>query len=182
MPKHTLSVLVENRPGVLARTTALFSRRGFNIESVSEGTTHDPQVSRITLVVNAEDRELEQVVKQIGKLVNVLKIVECDGDSAIRRGLVLVTVEADRHSRALVVDTAHLFDARVVDVAPDAVTLEGSGSPEDLQTMLHMLEQFGIRELVRSGTLAIRRASRSARPARALPLRPAQAESYPVSA
>ena len=182
MPKHTLSVLVENRPWVLARTTALFSRRGFNIESVSEGTTHDPRVSRITLVVNAEDRELEQVVKQIGKLVNVLKIVECDGDTAIRRGLVLVTVEADRQTRPLVVDTARLFDARVVDVAPDAVTLEGSGSPEDLQTMLHMLEQFGIRELVRSGTLAIRRASHGARPARALPLRPAQAESYPVSA
>ena len=185
MSKHTLSVLVENRPGVLARTTALFSRRGFNIDSVAEGTTHDPGVSRITLVVNAEELRLEQVVKQISKLVNVLKIVDCDGDAAVRRGLVLVNVQADRETRPLIAEVARLFHAQVVDVALDAVTIEATGSPDELGTMLQMLEPYGIRELVRSGTLAIGRASRSARAASTPSLRPlpaAERRGYSTSA
>lgn len=185
MPKHTLSVLVENRPGVLARTTALFSRRGFNIESLAEGTTLDPGISRITLVVDVEDRLLEQVVKQIGKLVNVIRIVVCDGDAAIRRGLLLVNVEADRETRPRIVEVARMFHARVVDTSRDALTIEAVGTCDELRTMLRRLQPFGIRELVQSGTLAIGRASGSAPSgAAARPIRQsaAPANDYRVSA
>ncbi|WP_330301276.1 acetolactate synthase small subunit [Streptomyces sp. NBC_00503] len=160
MPKHTLSVLAENTPGVLARTTALFSRRGFNIESVAEGTTHDPGISRITIVVNAEDRLLEQVIKQIGKLVNVLKVVELEPSAAIQRELVLVKVGADNETRSQVAEIVRLFRAKTVDVSPEAVTIEASGDADKLEALLKMLEPFGVKELVQSGTIAIGRGAR----------------------
>ena len=160
--QHTLSVLVENKPGVLARITALFSRRGFNIDSLAVGTTEHADISRITIVVNViEELPLEQVTKQLNKLVNVLKIVELEPAQAVQRELVLVKVRADNESRSQVVEIVQLFRAKTVDVSPEAVTVEATGSSDKLSAMLKMLEPYGIKELVQSGTIAIGRGSRS---------------------
>ncbi|MEU8699002.1 acetolactate synthase small subunit [Streptomyces sp. NPDC048680] len=161
MSKHTLSVLVENKSGVLARITGLFSRRGFNIDSLAEGLTEQPSIGRITLVVDADAVLLEQVVKQVGKLINVLKIVELAPDSAVSRELVLAKVRADRKSRSEIVEIGQLFRAKTVDVSPEAVTIEATGSSDKLEAMLKMLEPFGIKELVQSGTIAIGRGPHS---------------------
>ena len=157
MTTHTLSVLVENKPGVLARTTSLFARRGFTIDSVSEGTTQDPAVSRITIVVDADVCPLTQVVRQIGKLVNGLKVAELEPAAAIRRELVLVKVRACHDTRSQVVDLVKLFRARIVDVSPQAVTIAATGTRDKLDALLAMLGPFGITELVQSGTVAIGR-------------------------
>ena len=159
--KHTLSVLVENKPGVLARIAGLFSRRGFNIDSLAVGPTEHPEVSRMTIVVNVEESPLEQVTKQLNKLVEVLKIVELDGSASINRELLLVKVKADVTTRGAVLDAVQLFRAKVVDVAPDAVTIEVTGNADKLTDFLRVLEPFGIRELVQSGVVAIGRGSRS---------------------
>ena len=161
MTKHTLSVLVENKPGVLARVAGLFSRRGFNIDSLAVGETEHPDVSRITIVVNAEDSPLEQVTKQLNKLVNVLKIVELDPASSVQRELLLVKVRADLQTRSHVLETVQLFRAKVVDVAPDTVTIEATGTSDKLAALLRVLEPFGIKEMVQSGLVAIGRGSRS---------------------
>jgi acetolactate synthase I/III small subunit len=161
MSKHTLSVLVENKPGVLARIAALFSRRGFNIDSLAVGPTEHPSVSRMTVVVDVEDQPLEQVTKQLNKLVNVIKIVELDTGHSVQRELLLLKVKADLESRSHVLETVQLFRAKVVDVAPDAVTIEATGSPDKLDALLRVLEPFGIRELVQSGVVAVGRGSRS---------------------
>jgi acetolactate synthase I/III small subunit len=160
MSKHTLSVLVENKPGVLARIAGLFSRRGFNIESLAVGPTENTEVSRMTIVVNVDQSPLEQVTKQLNKLVEVLKIVELD-TSAVTRELLLVKVKADADSRGHVLDAVQLFRARVVDVSVDAVTIEVTGNSDKLGDFLKVLEPFGIRELVQSGMVAIGRGSRS---------------------
>jgi acetolactate synthase I/III small subunit len=159
--RHTLSVLVENKPSVLARIAGLFSRRGFNIDSLAVGPTEHPEISRMTIVVNVEELPLEQVTKQLNKLVNVIKIVELEPVSAVQRELILVKVKADAGSRGTVLETVQLFRAKVVDVAPDTVTIEATGNPEKLDAMLRVLEPFGIRELVQSGMVAIGRGSRS---------------------
>ncbi|WP_327680927.1 acetolactate synthase small subunit [Kitasatospora sp. NBC_00458] len=161
MSKHTLSVLVENKPGVLARIAALFSRRGFNIDSLAVGPTEHPDVSRMTIVVNVEDLPLEQVTKQLNKLVNVIKIVELDQAAAIQRELVLVKVRADNETRSQIVEIVQLFRAKTVDVSPDAVTIEATGSSDKLEAMLRMLEPYGVKELVQSGLVAIGRGARS---------------------
>ncbi|HSI93353.1 MAG TPA: acetolactate synthase small subunit [Jiangellaceae bacterium] len=161
MSKHTLSVLVENKPGVLARIAALFSRRGFNIDSLAVGPTEYPAVSRMTVVVDVEDQPLEQVTKQLNKLVNVIKIVELDAGQSVQRELLLLKVKADLETRSHILETVQLFRAKVVDVAPDAVTIEATGSADKLDAMLRVLEPFGIRELVQSGVVAIGRGSRS---------------------
>ncbi|QBX54254.1 acetolactate synthase small subunit [Nocardioides seonyuensis] len=161
MSKHTLSVLVENKPGVLARIASLFSRRGFNIDSLAVGPTEHPEVSRMTIVVNVEESPLEQVTKQLNKLVEVLKIVELDGPSSISRELLLVKVRAEASSRGAVLDAVQLFRAKVVDVAPDAITIQAVGNSDKLSDLLRVLEPFGIRELVQSGMVAIGRGSRS---------------------
>lgn len=158
---HTLSVLVENKPGVLARVSGLFSRRGFNIDSLAVGETENPDVSRITIVVNAESSPLEQVTKQLNKLVNVLKIVELDPQVSVARELLLVKVRADRSARSQVLETVNLFRARVIDVAPDTLTIEATGTPDKLDALLRDLESFGIKEMVQSGLVAIGRGSRS---------------------
>jgi len=160
MSKHTLSVLVENKPGVLARIAGLFSRRGFNIDSLAVGPTEHPEVSRMTIVVNVEENPLEQVTKQLNKLIEVLKIVELDTTS-INRELLLVKVRADADVRGQVLDAVQLFRAKVVDVAPDAITIEVTGNPDKLADFLKIVEPFGIRELVQSGMVAIGRGSRS---------------------
>ena len=161
MSKHTLSVLVENKPGVLARVASLFSRRGFNIDSLAVGPTEHAEISRMTIVVNVEDSPLEQVTKQLNKLVEVIKIVELDGPASVSRELLLVKVRADADSRGQVLDAVALFKARVVDVVTDAVTIEVTGNGDKLASFLQVVEPFGIRELVQSGMVAIGRGSRS---------------------
>ncbi|GAA2102718.1 acetolactate synthase small subunit [Microlunatus panaciterrae] len=160
MNTHTLSVLVENKPGVLARVSGLISRRGFNIESLAVGPTEHPEMSRITLVVTVDEIVLEQLTKQLNKLIEVLKIVELDPGS-VRRELILVKVRADPEVRGQVLEIVQLFRAKAVDVASDAITIEATGSPEKLEALLRLLEPFGIRELVQSGLVAIGRGSRS---------------------
>jgi acetolactate synthase I/III small subunit len=161
MSKHTLSILVENKPGILARIAALFARRGFNIDSLAVGPTEHASVSRMTVVVDVEDQPLEQVTKQLNKLVNVLKIVELDPGQSVQRELLLLKVRADLESRSHVLETVQLFRAKVVDVAADAVTIEATGSSDKLEALLRVLEPFGIRELVQSGVVAVGRGSRS---------------------
>jgi acetolactate synthase I/III small subunit len=161
MSRHTLSVLVEDQPGVLARISALFSRRGFNIDSLAVGPTEISGISRMTIVVNVEELPLEQVTKQLNKLVNVLKIVELDQDSAVQRELLLVKVKADIETRTHVIETVELFRAKIVDVAVDTVTIEATGSRDKLEALLRMLEPFGVKELVQSGMVAVGRGSRS---------------------
>src|ERR687884_1262714 len=161
MSRHTLSVLVENKPGVLARIASLFSRRGFNIESLAVGPTEHADTSRMTIVVNVEELPLEQVTKQLNKLVNVIKIVELDPEQSVQRELLLVKVKADLSTRSHVLETVQLFRAKVVDVAPDAVTIEVTGTSDKLEAFLRVLEPFGIRELVQSGLVAVGRGSRS---------------------
>jgi acetolactate synthase-1/3 small subunit len=159
--KHTLSVLVENKPGVLARVAALFSRRGFNIDSLAVGPTEHPDISRMTIAVNVEDLPLEQVTKQLNKLINVLKVVELDLDASVQRELLLVKVKADQTSRSQVLEVVQLFRAKVVDVAADAVTIEATGTADKLDAFIRVLEPFGIRELVQSGMVAVGRGARS---------------------
>ncbi|ROS73524.1 acetolactate synthase small subunit [Cellulomonas sp. PhB143] len=161
MSRHTLSVLVENKPGVLTRVAGLFARRAFNIHSLAVGPTEHDDISRITVVVDVEDNPLEQVTKQLNKLVHVLKIVELDQPTSVRRELMLVKVRADGANRTGVLEVVELFRAKVVDVVPDAVTVEATGNPEKLAALLAALEPYGVREIVKSGTLAIGRGSRS---------------------
>jgi acetolactate synthase I/III small subunit len=161
MSRHTLSVLVENKPGVLARIAGLFSRRGFNIDSLAVGPTEHPEVSRMTIVVNVEQSPLEQVTKQLNKLVEVIKVVELDREMSINRELLLVKVRADAASRGQVLELVQLFRAKVVDVATDAVTIQIVGNQGKLEDFLRVLEPYGVRELVQSGVVAIGRGSRS---------------------
>ncbi|MET0468079.1 MAG: acetolactate synthase small subunit [Aeromicrobium sp.] len=161
MPQHTLSVLVENTPGVLARVSSLFMRRGFNIDSLAVGPTEIPEISRMTIVVNVEELPLEQVTKQLNKLVNVLKIVELDSGNAVERELMLIKVKTDQQTRGQVLETVQLFRAKVVDVAQESVTIEATGDAGKLTAMLNVLEPFGIREIAQSGRVAIGRGSRS---------------------
>jgi acetolactate synthase-1/3 small subunit len=161
MSRHTLSVLVENKPGVLARVAGLFSRRGFNIDSLAVGPTEHPEVSRMTIVVNVEESPLEQVTKQLNKLVEVIKIVELDQGASVARELLLVKIKADAASRGQVLEIVQLFKAKVVDVATDAVTVQVVGNADKLADFLRIVEPFGVRELVQSGMVAIGRGSRS---------------------
>ncbi|GAA3009643.1 MULTISPECIES: acetolactate synthase small subunit [Actinokineospora] len=161
MTKHTLSVLVENKPGVLARVAGLFSRRGFNIDSLAVGPTEHPDVSRMTIVVAVEDLPLEQVTKQLNKLINVIKIVELEATAAVRRELLLVKVRADATVRSQVLETVQLFRAKVVDVSPEALTIEATGTADKIEALLRMLEPYGVREMVQSGMVAIGRGPRS---------------------
>lgn len=161
MSKHTLSVLVENKPGVLARVAGLFSRRGFNIDSLAVGETEHPGISRITIVVDAASAPLEQVTKQLNKLVHVLKIVELESDSAVKRQLLLVKVRAEPEIRSEVVETAKLFRAKVVDVTTDTVTIEITGTDGKVNAFLEVLEPYGIKELVQSGMVGLVRGGKS---------------------
>jgi acetolactate synthase-1/3 small subunit len=176
MARHTLSVLVEDKPGVLARIAGLFSRRGFNIESLAVGPTEHADISRMTIVVNVEDSPLEQVTKQLNKLVEVIKLVELDKDASVQRELVLVKVGATAETRGQVLDAVQLFKAKVVDVGSEAVTIQIIGNAGKIADFMRVVEPFGVRELVQSGMVAIGRGSRSiterARPV-AVPVPPA---------
>jgi acetolactate synthase I/III small subunit len=170
MARHTLSVLVENKPGVLSRVAGLFSRRGFNIESLAVGPTEVDDVSRMTIVVDAASHPLEQVTKQLNKLVPVLKIVELEHAAAVERELQLIKVSTDGTTRSEIIEIADVFRAKVVDVDTDSLTIETTGSPEKLAAMVRLLSPYGIRELVRSGLIAVGRGSKSITEGRTLRL------------
>jgi acetolactate synthase I/III small subunit len=161
MARHTLSVLVEDVPGVLTRVAGLFARRAFNIHSLAVGPTEVAGISRVTVVVDAEGDLLEQVTKQLNKLINVIKIVELTPESSVQRDHILVKVRADAASRLQVTQAADLFRASVVDVSTDSLIIEATGTAEKLSALLAVLEPFGIREIVQSGTLAVGRGSKS---------------------
>ena len=161
MNTHTLSVLVENKPGVLARIAGLFARRGYNIESLAVGPTERPELSRITLQVGVENQQfLEQITKQLNKLVEVLKIVELE-ESAVRRELVLIKLKADPSTRSQIIEIVQLFRGKTVDVQNESLTVEATGSPDKLDALLEMLRPYGVRELVQSGLVALGRGSKS---------------------
>lgn len=161
MTTHTLSVLVENKPGVLARVSGLFSRRGFNIESLAVGPTEQKRLSRITIVVSVEDAQLEQVTKQLNKLIHVIKIVELEPSSSVQRELLLVKVRIDSHHRGPLLETVELFRAKVVDVSTESITIEATGTSEKIAAFIGALEPFDLKEIVQSGLVAIGRGPRA---------------------
>ena len=158
---HVLSLLVEDRPGLLTRVAGLFARRGFNIESLAVGKSEIEGLSRITVVVDVEELPLEQVTKQLNKLINVIKIVELDAGQAVTREHILIKVRVDNSTRSQVLEAATLFRAQIVDVAPDALVIEATGNTGKIQALLRMLEPYGIKEIAQSGLLAIGRGSKS---------------------
>ncbi len=161
MTHHVLSLLVEDKPGLLTRVAGLFARRGFNIESLAVGATEIEGLSRITVAVDVEDAPLEQVTKQLNKLVNVIKIVELDPTQSVQREHLLIKVRVDNSNRSQILEAVTLFRARVVDVAPDALVIEATGDSGKIQALLRVLEPYGIKELAQSGLLAIGRGSKS---------------------
>ena len=161
---------MEDKPGVLARVAGLFSRRGFNIHSLAVGPTDVDDLSRVTIVVDAEASPLEQVTKQLNKLVNVLKIIDLSETAAVERELALIKVSASGQDRSEIIETANIFRANIVDVDTDSVTLEVTGSPDKLAACERLLAPYGIRELVRSGMIALGRGSKSITEGRALRL------------
>ena len=161
MTSHVLSLLVEDKPGLLTRVAGLFARRGFNIESLAVGHSEIPGLSRITVVVDVESAPLEQIVKQLNKLINVIKIVELDPAASVQREHVLVKVKADNATRSNVLEVVNLFRASVVDYAPDAIVVEVTGDKGKVDALLRALEPFGIKELVQSGLLAMGRGGKS---------------------
>ena len=157
---HTLSVLVEDKPGVLARVAALFSRRGFNIESLAVGATEQKNMSRMTIVVTAEETPLEQITKQLNKLINVIKIVEQDSENSVHRELALIKVRADAGTRGQVIEAVNLFRAKVIDVSTESLTIEATGTQEKIEAFLRVLEPYGVREIVQSGVVSLSRGPR----------------------
>ena len=161
MSQHVLSLLVEDRPGLLTRVAGLFARRSFNITSLAVGPTEIAGLSRITVVVDVDEQPLEQVTKQLNKLINVIKIVELDPTQAVQREHLLVKVKVDNTTRSQILEAVTLFRARVVDVATDALVIEVTGDSGKVQAFLRVLEPYGIRELAQSGLIAIGRGSKS---------------------
>ena len=161
MSTHVLSLLVEDKPGLLTRVAGLFARRGFNIESLAVGHSEIEGLSRITVVVDVDELPLEQVTKQLNKLVIVIKIVELDPDASVQREHLLIKVKVDGSSRSQILEAVTLFRARVVDVAPDSLVVEVTGDSGKVNALLRMLEPYGIKEIAQSGLLAIGRGSKS---------------------
>jgi len=161
MSTHVLSLLVEDKPGLLTRVAGLFARRGFNIHSLAVGTSEVDGLSRITVVVDVEDLPLEQVTKQLNKLINVIKIVELDAAQSVQREHLLIKVRVDNSTRSQVLEAVNLFRARVVDVATDALVIEVTGDSGKTQALLKVLEPYGIKEMAQSGLLAIGRGGKS---------------------
>ncbi len=160
--QHTLSVLVENKPGVLTRVASLFARRGFNIDSLAVGETEDPTLSRMTIVVDADENSIEQITKQLHKLINVIKIQDLDPKDMIDRELVLYKVNAAPDRRHEVIEIANVFRAKIVDVGKNSLTIEATGTGDKLEAMEDLLRAYGIKELARTGRIALARGSRDA--------------------
>lgn len=161
MSTHVLSLLVENTPGLLTRVAGLFARRGFNIDSLAVGVTEVPGISRITVVVDVDELPLEQVTKQLNKLINVIKIVEQDPASSVSRELMMVKVRSDASVRSEVIEVVNLFRAKVIDVSPESLTIEATGTSEKLEALLRMLDPYGIREIAQSGAVTLGRGPKS---------------------
>ena len=161
MSRHVLSLLVEDKPGLLTRVAGLFARRGFNIESLAVGHSEIEGLSRITVVVDVDELPLEQVTKQLNKLINVIKIVELDTDASVQREHLLIKVKVENGTHSQILEAVTLFRARVVDVAPDALVIEVTGDSGKVQALLRMLEPYGIKEIAQSGLLAIGRGGKS---------------------
>ncbi|NLI93625.1 MAG: acetolactate synthase small subunit [Peptococcaceae bacterium] len=162
--KHTLAVLVENKPGVLTHISGLISRRAFNIESIAAGYTEEPDMTRITIVVEADDEyELEQVVNQLSKLIDVIKIIDLTGQDRVHRELALIKVTAAPENRAEIVNIVEIFRAHIVDVNKETMIVELTGEEMKIDAMCELLEDYGIREIVRTGRIAIGRGPISAK-------------------
>lgn len=160
MAKHLLSVLVQNHAGVLSRVSGLFSRRGFNIDSLAVGVTEDPEISRITIVVDGDDYTVDQVTKQLNKLIDVLKIKRLEKSDSVSRELALIKVTATTETRAEIIQIVEIFRAKIVDVSKTTLTIEASGSSDKVSALEDMLKQYGIVEIVRTGTIAIERGNK----------------------
>jgi acetolactate synthase I/III small subunit len=158
--KHTLSVLVEDESGVLSRISGLFARRGFNIESLAVGPAEQSGRSRVTMVVNGDEHSIDQLTKQLYKLVNILTVLDITDIPSVERELMLLKVNANTTSRSEILELAGIFRARVVDVAEDALTLEIVGDPGKIVAVIQVLEKFGIREIARTGKIALTRESK----------------------
>ena len=161
MAYHVLSLLVEDKPGLLTRVAGLFARRGFNIESLAVGASEIDGLSRITVAVDVDDAPLEQVTKQLNKLINVIKIVELDPNQSVQRQHLLIKVRVDNTTRSQILEAVNLFRARVVDVATDALVIEVTGDGGKVEALLRVLEPYGIKEIAQSGLLAIGRGGKS---------------------
>lgn len=161
MAKHTLSVLVENHAGVLSRVAGLFSRRGFNIDSLAVGVTENPEVSRMTIVVDGDEYTVEQVSKQLNKLIDVLKIKQLEKNDSVSRELALIKVNAPPSNRPEIIQIVEIFRANIVDVSKNTLTIEISGGTSKVAALEDMLKQFGIKEIVRTGTIAIERGNKN---------------------
>lgn len=159
--KHTISVLVENHFGVLARVSGLFSARGYNIDSLSVGVTEDPKVSRMTVVVEGDERVLEQIVKQLNKLVDTIEVLDLTQEDFVERELMMVKISATSAQRSEIIEMANIFRAKVVDMSPATITIEATGSEGKLRALLDLVRPFGIVELVRSGRIAIARSQKN---------------------
>lgn len=155
--KHTISVIVENKPGVLQKVAGLFSRRGFNIESLAVGTTENPDISRMTIVVAGDEMVLEQITKQLHKLIDVLKVFDLPAEDAVERELALIKVHANEKTRGEITQIVDIFKARIVDVAEKSMVIEISAEKEKVNNIQKLLEKFGIQELVRTGKIALQR-------------------------
>ena len=155
--KHTLSVLVENKPGVLARVAELFARRGFNIESLAVGTTEKPDISRMTIVVDVEEHSLEQVRKQLHKLINVIEITDLDPETSVAREMVMAKIKVDAGNRSEVIEIADIFRGNIIDVSSESIIVEVTGNAPKLRAFEDLLKPYGIRELVRTGKVALPR-------------------------
>ncbi len=158
--KHILSVLTENRPGVLARVSGMFARRGFNIDSLAVAATEDKELSRMTIVVSAENKPLEQITKQLHKLINVIRITELGGPDAIERELMLIKLAIEADQRAEVAALAEVFRANIVDVAQDTVTIEVTGTSDKLSAFESLAKPYSITELARTGKIALSRGTK----------------------
>lgn len=158
--QHVVSALVENRAGTLSRVSGLFSRRGFNIDSLAVGETEDKLVSRMTIAVTGDEAVLEQIIKQLGKLVDVISVRELEADSCVRREIMLVKIKADEKNRPAVIEIAGIFRSRIIDVSPKTITIEATGDIEKLDGLLLILKPYGILELARTGLVALERGSR----------------------
>ncbi|NLY90267.1 MAG: acetolactate synthase small subunit [Firmicutes bacterium] len=157
MNRHVLSVLVEDQSGVLSRVAGLFSRRGYNIDSLSVGKTEEPGISRMTIVVWGDDQILEQIKKQLNKLINVLKVVELDPEHSVFRELALIKVKTDLTTRASVIEVVSIFRANIVDVSPDSLTVEMTGDESKIEAFINLMNSYGLIEIVRTGLTAIQR-------------------------
>jgi acetolactate synthase I/III small subunit len=155
--KHTLSVLVENKPGVLTRVSGLFARRGFNIDSLIVAETENPALSRMTIAVDEADRRVEQITKQLHKLINVIKITDLDPEASVERELLMIKLRADAQTRPEIMQMVEIFRAKIVDVSSEVLIVEATGTREKVSAFLEMLRPFGIVELMRTGRMAMSR-------------------------